>query len=289
MKQRLTLLLLSFMLIILPSVGMADSTSKQIQAVITLGEDLTDQQKRQVLEYFGMPEAKQIVVSNQEEREALSDLVPIEVIGDKAISSAYVIPKEAGYGIQVQTSNITWIHSKMFAQALATAGVHDAEVRVAAPFPVSGTAALTGIMKAFEAATDAALDQKQKEVATEELIVTANLAEDKGNQEKVLELMDLLKQEIAKNKLSEEQLSLLIDQLAQRVGLSLTEEEKQALVSLAMKLQGLEIDWKEVMAQGEQLLKQAEDFLQEHPETKSWIQSLWEQCKVWIDNWLSKL
>ena len=38
----------------------------------------------------------------------------------------------------------------MYINALATAGVKDASVYVTAPFSVSGTPALTGIIKAYE-------------------------------------------------------------------------------------------------------------------------------------------
>lgn len=47
------------------------------------------------------------------------------------------------------------------------------------------------------------------------------------------------------------------------------------------KIQALDIDWDQVMAQGEKMLEQAKVFLEQNPEAKSWIVSLWEQLKTW--------
>lgn len=50
----------------------------------------------------------------------------------------------------VNTSHITYCTSQMYISALATAGITDAKITVTAPFDVSGTAALTGVYKAYE-------------------------------------------------------------------------------------------------------------------------------------------
>ena len=83
-------------------------------------------------------------------------------IGKRTISSAYVELLEKGEGIEVDTHNITWVTREMYANALVTAGVENAKVIAAAPFKVSGTGALTGIMKAFEAVTGKELDEEAK-------------------------------------------------------------------------------------------------------------------------------
>lgn len=286
-KGRILLLFCLLTLWFVPTFASADRVEET--AVITLGNDLTDSQKKAMLDHFNRADAKQLVITNQEEHEALSGLLPKNVIGDKAISSSLVVLKEKGYGIQVTTDHINWVSPEMYAQALSTAGIEDAEIQVAAPYPVSGTAALTGIMKAFEAATDQVIDKEQKEAASEEMVLTAQLAEEKGDREKVLSLMNNLKKELAGKALNEQQMSALIDQLAAQIGLEITEEEKAALISLGMKIQELDIDWNQVLAQGEKMLEQAKVFLQENPETKSWIVSIWEQMKAWIDKFLANM
>ena len=67
--------------------------------------------------------------------------------------------------------------------ALITAGITDAEVKVSAPFDVSGTAALTGIYKAYEDITGTTLSEIAKTIGVEELVTTGELAEYIGSNE----------------------------------------------------------------------------------------------------------
>lgn len=53
----------------------------------------------------------------------------------------------------------------MYKNALATAGITDAKVLISAPFPVSGTGALTGIYKAYEDMTGVSLNDLAKNLA----------------------------------------------------------------------------------------------------------------------------
>ena len=82
---------------------------------------------------------------------------------------------------------------------MVTAGVKDADVYVTAPFEVSGTAGLTGILKAFEEAMDEEISEEQKKVANEEMVKTSKLGEKYGD-EKIAELMMRLKEQLAENK-----------------------------------------------------------------------------------------
>ena len=132
------------------SVALADGTE-----VVSLGANLSEEQRGQILEVFGVEEDDVIIieVTNQEEREYLEGKISESVIGTRAFSSAYVELLDDGEGISVETHNINWVTKEMYANAMVTAGVENARVIAASPFPVSGTAALTGIMKAFETAT----------------------------------------------------------------------------------------------------------------------------------------
>ena len=126
-----------------------------IQAVVSLGADLTIEQQKQMLDYMNVDrdDINLVTVTNEEEAAYLKGTSAEDKIGTRAISSAYVEELEKGKGISVETYNITWVSEDMYANALVTAGVKDARVIAAAPFKVSGTAALTGIIKAFEEIT----------------------------------------------------------------------------------------------------------------------------------------
>lgn len=80
----------------------------------------------------------ELKVTNAEEREYLEGYVDSAIIGTRSISCVYVELLGEGAGMDVTTSNITWCTAEMYISALATAGVTDAKVVVAAPFEVSG-------------------------------------------------------------------------------------------------------------------------------------------------------
>ena len=112
-----------------PAAVQADS-----QKVVTLGADLTDSQKSVMLKYFGVSaDSVQVIeVTNQEERDTLGSYVPLEQIGTRTLSCAYVQPTASG-GIQVKTANLNFVTSNMIAAALSTSGVKNCNVVAACP------------------------------------------------------------------------------------------------------------------------------------------------------------
>lgn len=261
------------------------------EKVVSLGKDLNAAQRQQMLDLFGVKEEEVtlIEVTNQEEREYLGGLIDDALIGTRAISSAYIEMAPQGHGIEVTTHRITWVSEAMYTNALITAGVEDAIVKVAAPFDVSGTAGLTGIIKAFEAATDKSLDQERIQVANEEMVTQAEIGERIGNQELAAELMARLKEEIAKQNFTDEQLRQMILQVASELGITLSEEEISSLISILKKLQNLNIDWDKVSRQLTQIKDQFTQYLEQNPEAKNFFVRLLQAIQVWIQNLLASL
>ena len=109
--------------------------------VVTLGANLTTEQKATMLKYFGINENEAVIleVNNQEERKYLEGVATEAQLGNKTYSCAYVEPTKSGSGINVKTANLTWLTSSMVASTLSTTGMTDADVVVASVFPVSGT------------------------------------------------------------------------------------------------------------------------------------------------------
>lgn len=135
--------------------------------IITLGQDLTSSQKQQVLNDLDAPSnAQTVTVTNQEEHEYLGDFIPKATIGSRAISSSSITLGSKDSGLSVSTQNINGITDDMYINALMTAGVKDAKIQITAPFEVSGTAALTGIMKAYEVQTDQKIPEEVKKQPT---------------------------------------------------------------------------------------------------------------------------
>ena len=178
-------------------------------------------------------------VTNADERKYLEGYVEDSVIGTNSISCVYIEVLEAGEGLDVTTSNINWCTSQMYVSALATAGITDAKIIVAAPFEVSGTAALTGVYMAYEDITGETLDETAKLVSTQELTLTAELAEKIGSYDSV-EIVNELKLLLGETKnMTDEQLRREIESIASDLGVSLTDTQISQLISLCRGLEKL--------------------------------------------------
>ena len=95
--------------------------------VVTLGADLTQDQKNTMMQYFkaNASEVQILTVTNADEREYLGNYIPLEQIGTRTLSCAYVKPTQSG-GIKVRTANLNYVTGKMIANALSTAGISPA-------------------------------------------------------------------------------------------------------------------------------------------------------------------
>jgi uncharacterized protein YpuA (DUF1002 family) len=260
------------MLFSIPSISFADATEGDV--IVTLGENLTAQQKNDMLEELGVSENVQsITVSNQEEHEYLGDYIPKAQIGKKAISSASITIDAKDSGLKVESDNITWVTDEMYINALMTAGVKDATIKITAPYSVSGTAALTGIMKAYEATTNQQIPEEVKQAANEEMVKTAQLGDSIGG-DKAAALMGKVKEEIAKNDpKTEADIREIIQQVATELGITLTNEELDMLVDFFNKLKGMDIDWNQVKNQVSDAAAEVTDFLKSD-EGQSFLQKL---------------
>ncbi|MBU8905707.1 DUF1002 domain-containing protein [Desertibacillus haloalkaliphilus] len=242
--------------------------------IVTLGESLTAEQEQQLLEEMNVGEdVEKIYVTNDEEHHYLGDYISPAQIGTRALSSSKITLARSGAGLQVDTNNITWVSEGMYANALVTAGVKDAEIYVTAPFPVSGTAALTGLIKAYEVTAEIEIPEEQKQVANEELVRTGELADSIGT-EQATELMTRIKEEMARQPVeTEEDLRDLITRVAEELGITLTEEELNGLVSLFNRMKDLNIDWDQVQNQIGKIRDNLGEFLNRE-ETQTFIASL---------------
>ena len=219
------------------------------ERVVTLGADLSKEDQKLILKYFGVKasEAHVIYVTNDEERAFLSDYIPLSVIGSHTLSCAYVKPTSKG-GIQVKTANLTWVTSNMIASALSTAGVKNCEVIAACPRPVSGTGALTGVLKAYETAASSVLDDSRKVIAAQEIATYSDIAENIGQAE-ATDIINQIKIQVIEEGVDETDYELIqeivddaVDDVLSEIEFSrdelldLTEEQRAELADLAEKI-----------------------------------------------------
>ena len=224
--------------------GVATAAAATSQVVV-LGADLTASQRQQMLSTFGVKESdvRVLEVTNAQERQYLQGVVPDAQIGTRSISSVYVRPTKTGSGLKVQTKNITYVTAETYANALVTAGVKDADVYAAAPVPVSGTAALTGIFTAFESATGTTVSDQQKKVATEELAVTAKTGQEVGDPAKVAALVKQVKEEMVKQGLTDPAaIKALILSVSAQLGIKLTASQVDQLTQVLVQVSKLNLD-----------------------------------------------
>ncbi|KOS24469.1 hypothetical protein ADK17_21850 [Bacillus anthracis] len=248
MKTKLLALLLAVAVFMMPTASFADIIEGE--SIVTLGENLSEQQKQDLLKEMKAPkDATIITVSNAEEHKFLEGIVPKAQIGTRAISSSMITYTKPGSGLIVRSKNINSITDAMYTNALITAGVKDAEIQITAPFKVSGTAALTGLMKAYETTSNKAIPEEVKKVANEEMVQTSQLG-DKIDEEKAVQLVAKIKEEIAKEQpQTTEDLRSLIKKIADQLGITLTDEQLDNLVALFDKMKNLNIDWNQVGSQ----------------------------------------
>lgn len=265
---------------------------------LALGADLSETEKSTVLKLLEVDPAKLdqymvVTVTNQDEHNYLDAYMDASVIGSRALSSVVVEKKEAGTGIKVKTQNITYCTTGMYQNALATAGLENAEIRVAGPFQISGTAALVGAMKAYGAMTGETIDPENAEAATEELVTTSELGETLQDQSKAEELIGVVKDVIVSEDITEpEKIEAVIDEAAQKLEIELAEEDKAKISSLMEKIGDLDLDVDALKEQAQDLYEKLEgldlNISQEQVDgffatIGSWFQEIWETIKGWFN------
>lgn len=214
------------------------------EARVTIGADLNEAQRAQIYKDFGLEkgEVTELTVTNANEREYLEGLVPDRKIGQVALSCVYITTLEQGAGLNISTSNINWCTAEMYKNALTTAGISDAKVMISAPFPVSGTAALTGIYKAYEDITGEALSDLAKSVGAEELIVTGELAEYIGSQD-ATEIINQLKAILDQTQnMTDADVEKEIRRIAEDYNVSITDAQVVQLRNLCRSLEKLDVN-----------------------------------------------
>ena len=215
--------------------------------VVTIGADLSDTQKQTVLDYFGVKKDEAVIleVNNLEERKYLQGIASEAQLGTKTFSCAYVEPAKKGNGINVKTANLTYVTSSMIASTLATCGVEDANVIAMTPLSggVSGTGALTGVMKAFEDATGKELREDKKELASKELITTSDLGDEIG-QDEAAGLINDIKADVIKNGTKDtNQIAETINNVTNNYNITLTPSQEKQISDLMTKISEQDYDY----------------------------------------------
>ena len=223
---------------------------KDDKPYLALGADLSDDQKNIVLSLMGIDPANLAnynvtYVTNAQEHQYLDSYVDSSKIGSKSWSSVVIVKRKKGNGLNISTNNITYCTVGMYKNALTTAGITDADIIVAGPKPISGTAALVGIFEAYEAMTGEAVQDNVVDAALNELVVIGELeASIQGlTDQEVEEFIAYIKSLIAEKGLTDEKsINEAIDEACDKYGVTLSDDERQKIVDLLLKITSLGID-----------------------------------------------
>lgn len=263
---------------------------------ISLGADLTSDEKAKVLALFGVDEKdldnyKVVYVTNQEEHQYLDSYISSSQIGNQAWSSVLITEGKKGSGINVTTKNVIYCTTGMYANALATAGVEDVNVVVAGPFNVSGTAALVGALKAYSEMTGETVDEDVVDAAVDEMVTTGSLEDGTdADNEKVEGMVAYLKEQIANSGNKDKDLDQIINDAANKFEITLNEDQFNQLKSLLEKLGGLHLDLGSLKSQAQAaydtLKEMGFDISKIHIDTeeaKGLLQQIIETIKGWFN------
>ncbi|MFT8872206.1 MAG: DUF1002 domain-containing protein [Sporolactobacillus sp.] len=249
------MIILTLLIAAAPRPAFADAVPGDV--IVTLGADLTSSQRQAMLTEMDVDanSARIVTVTNSEEHQYLDHYLSSAEIGSRAISSSKITIGSSGSGLTGSTHNITYVTKDMYINALATAGVKDADIYVTAPFPVSGTAALTGLMKAYEQETGQTIPDATKQVANQEVVTAAQLGSQSGiGQQKAADLITAIKTNMAKDApKSEADVEQIVKQSADQVGVTLSNADLQKLADLFNKMRNMHINWSQVGDQMQQL------------------------------------
>ncbi|WP_082235633.1 DUF1002 domain-containing protein [Halobacillus massiliensis] len=270
MKNRfliMTAVVLVMLAALVPQAVMASTGDQGINEklglpIVVYGDALSETQKAEVAELLEVDQHDQVdefTVTGQ-------DIA--NYIGGNPNSNMYssvkIIHKdEENLNIEIVTpDNITEVTKEMYANALLTAGVENADVLVASSVKVSGHSALTGIYKAYDS-KGVKLDEERMKVANEELDVATSIAKDsEASEDEVSQLLTEIKKEIAEqNPVTREEVEQIVDEKLNQLNIELSEEDRQRLTDLFNKMRDLNINFDQVRNQLDDITGQITDII----------------------------
>ncbi len=232
---------------------------------LSLGADLSPEQKSIVLKLLGVSEAELgdydiVYTTNKEEHDGLDQYIDPAVIGKRSLSSVLVKPAESGHGVVVTTNNINYCTINMYRNALITAGVTDADITVAAPSPISGTAALIGAIKAYEHMSGKEVSNTAIDTSLNELVTTGQIKDKLGDDEEAEELIAYIKTVIATNDLdTREEIEAAIRKGMEEKNVTLSDKEIKQIIDLMMKVKAMGIDYSVLAEQADDIYAKYKD------------------------------
>ena len=255
--------------------------------ILALGSDLTDAQEAALRKYFNAPDGTNTIYVTDEviiEQLGLDPNDPANYAGG-CYSSAYVKLLDDNSGINVTATNLTEVTESMLMNALITSGITSADVKVSAPFKVTGTSALSGILAGVEEVGGFEISLKQKETAQKEIETTVAVGDEIGSEEASTLINDVKTEVIKEQPETEEEIKEIVENITNQYNVNISVNAKDSIVNLMSDVNDLNLDYSEL----KNSLKEASNKLSNNLKelgVKLKNEGFFEKIKNWfVDLW----
>lgn len=223
--------------------------------ILVLGGSLNETEKNALLQWFQAPQdTKTIYTSNEMiiEQLGLDPNDPVNYQGG-CFSSAYVKITEPSLGkgdsksgLNITVDNLTEVTDIMLMNALITSGIYNANVKVSAPFPVTGTSALAGILAGAEDVRGEEISLNQKETAQKEIETTITIGNEIGSEEASSIINEIKTEVIKENPNNDKDIINIVNNVINNYNINISDASKDQIVSLMSDVNDLNLDYSSV-------------------------------------------
>lgn len=257
--------------------------------ILALGSDLTDAQEAALRKYFNAPDGTNTIYVTDEviiEQLGLDPNDPANYAGG-CYSSAYVKLLDDNSGINVTATNLTEVTESMLMNALITSGITSADVKVSAPFKVTGTSALSGILAGVEEVGGFEISLKQKETAQKEIETTVAVGDEIGSEEASTLINDVKTEVIKEQPETEEEIKEIVENITNQYNVNISVNAKDSIVNLMSDVNDLDLDYSELKNSLKEASNKLSNNLKElgiklkeegfFEKIKNWFVDLWDK------------
>ncbi|WP_048189775.1 DUF1002 domain-containing protein [Methanobacterium sp. SMA-27] len=138
-----------------------------------------------------------------------------------------------GINVVVDSSKITVVTPKMYANALKSTGINNGYVVVSSPISASGEAALAGVLESYEVAVGAPIPDQAKKAATEELYTETQIVNQTGQSpDKIAELFSKAMDQVQNQNLQDPaQIKVIVINIANSMNINLSDPQAQQIAN----------------------------------------------------------
>jgi uncharacterized protein YpuA (DUF1002 family) len=138
-----------------------------------------------------------------------------------------------GINVVVDTSKITVVTPKMYANALKSTGINNGYVVVSSPISASGEAALAGVLESYEVAVGTPIPDQAKKAATEELYTETQIVNQTGQSpDKIADLFSKAMDQVQNQNLQDPaQIKVIVINIANSMNINLSDQQAQQIAN----------------------------------------------------------